>query len=117
MNILEHRAGPALVLVLEGRLDHSGAEAFRKLAESRIDEGIRALLVDFQGVDFVASTGIRALIVPYQKIAQLGGRIGILHPGDSVKSVFQLAGLDKVFKSYTSEEEALSDGPWKDPAA
>lgn len=117
MNILEHRAGPILVMVLDGRLDHAGAEAFRKLSETRIDEGIRALLVDFQGVSFVASMGIRALIVPYQKIAQLGGRIGVLNPAASVKSVFELAGMDKVFKSYSSEAEALEDGPWMEPVS
>lgn len=106
-----------LVLSLEGRLDHAGAEEFRKTAEAAVAGGQRSVVVDFQGVDFLASMGIRALLVPSQRVAQAGGRFALAGLGRSVRSVFELSGLDKVFQSYPTVAEALADGEWPLPAA
>ena len=75
MKIEERREGPIVVLSIEGRLDHAGAEAFDAHVTKLIAEGTRKLVVDFHQVDFVASMGIRALIKPYQALSPQGGKI------------------------------------------
>ena len=108
MKIEERRAGPVVILSIEGRLDHAGAEIFDDRVSRHIAEGDRLFVVDFHGVDFVASTGLRALIKPYQALAPQGGKIVVTHLGDSVRNVFRLAGIEQAIPIHESVEAAVT---------
>ena len=72
MQISERKEGQILVIIVSGRLDHAAAESFQEYALRRINEGARSILVDFGGTTFIASMGIRALIVPHKKFPETG---------------------------------------------
>jgi anti-sigma B factor antagonist len=112
MQITERCDGPLLILSLDGRLDHEGAQVFQAAAVRHIEAGERRILVDFGGISFVASLGIRALILPTQLAAQSGGRLCITGLGPSVRNLFETAGLDRMFTVFESVEEALADQAW-----
>ncbi len=112
MQITERREGSILVIGVEGRLDHSGAAAFQELAVQHIREGVRSIVVDFGGTSFVASMGIRAIIVPSQEMSKAGGRFGIAGLSPQVRQLFEIAGLLTVFKAYPTVADAASDGIW-----
>jgi anti-anti-sigma factor len=108
MKIEEKREGAVVVLSIEGRLDHEGSRIFDSHVSKLIDAGERSLVVDFQGVDFLASMGLRALIKPYQTLAQQGGKIVVANLSDSVRAVFRLAGIEKAVPIYDSVEAAVA---------
>lgn len=108
MKIEERREGRVVVLSIEGRLDHAGAEIFDERVSKLIEAGEKALLVDFHGVDFVASMGLRAIIKPYQALAPAGGRIAVANLGDTIHQVFRMAGIDQAVPIYDSVDEALA---------
>lgn len=112
MEITERHEGPILVLSLNGRLDHAGAEIFQKRAVEHINSGVRSMVVDFGGTTFVASMGIRALIIPTQDMSRAGGRIALVGLSAQVRQLFEVAGLFSVFKVYPSLTEAAADGDW-----
>lgn len=94
------------ILRLEGKLDHEGAKVFQETVDAKIAEGARRILVDFGGTSFVASMGIRALIAPTQKLAQMGGQLAICALSPAVAKLFALAGLQQIFSTYSTIEEA-----------
>jgi anti-anti-sigma factor len=100
MQISEEQHGPIWVLKLDGRLDHAGAQVFQACVDRLIDSGARAMIVDFGGIGFLASMGIRALIAPSQKLSQIGGRLAITGLNDSTRGVFEMAGLLQIFTTY-----------------
>jgi anti-sigma B factor antagonist len=108
MKIEDNRLGHAVVLSIEGRLDHAGAEIFDAHVSQLIAAGERSLVIDFHGIDFVASTGIRALIKPYQTLAQAGGKIAVAHLSDTVREVFRIAGIDQAIPVFDSVEAAAA---------
>ncbi len=112
MTITEHREGGLLVLAVEGRLDHAGAGEFQTRACRHIADGERAMVVDFQGTSFVASMGIRALILPAQEMAKAGGRLALAGLSPQLRRLFEISGLLKVFQVYPTAAEAASDGDW-----
>lgn len=112
MNVLESRAGDVVVLTLDGRLDQEGAPVLETCVKKHIESGCRSILVDFCGISFLASMGIRALIIPTQALSRLGGRLGVTGLGESTLVVFETAGLTKVFPVYDSVEAALADPAW-----
>lgn len=112
MTIHESQQGSVLVLTLDGRLDHTGAPWLEACVNKHIQAGSRSILIDFLGISFLASMGIRALIIPTQALSKLGGRIGVTGLGESTKSVFETTGLSKVFPIYESVDAALADSAW-----
>ena len=108
MKIEEKREGRVVVLSIEGRLDHEGGRIFDAHVSKLIEAGERALVVDFHGVDFLASMGLRALIKPYQTLAQSGGKIVVANLSDSVRTVFRLAGIEKAVPIYDSVAAAVA---------
>jgi len=112
MQITEHHEGPILVIAVEGRLDHSGAGAFQEYTVNRIQEGARSMVVDFTHTTFVASMGIRAIIVPAQEISRAGGRFGLTGLSPQLRQLFEISGLLKVFNTYPTLADAAADGVW-----
>jgi len=112
MNIQESQHGPVVVMTLDGRLDHDGAPVLEACVKKHSAAGCRSVLVDFAGISFLASMGIRALIIPTQSLSKLGGRMGVTGLGDSTLSVFETAGLTKIFPVYESVDTAIADPTW-----
>jgi anti-sigma B factor antagonist len=80
---------------LVGRLDIEGAQAvdmrFNVLAGSK-----KALVVDLSGVTFLASMGLRTLLVAGRAIAVKGGRMALAGPQENVMRVLTTSGADEV---------------------
>lgn len=112
MQITERKEGPILILALEGRLDHSGAGTFQECALRHIAEGARSMIVDFGGTNFVASMGIRAVMIPAQEMARSGGRFALAGLSPQVTKLFEVAGLLQVFSVYDTVATAQADGAW-----
>lgn len=108
MQITERTEGETLILHLEGRLDHAGAQVFKERARVAVDTGTRHLVVDFSGATFVASMGIRALIVPAQEISRAGGKFALTGLNPEIHRLFEISGLLTVFKVHESLTEALA---------
>jgi len=112
MQITEHQEGPILVVAVEGRLDHAGAGTFQEQTVKRIQEGVLSMVVDFTNTTFVASMGIRAIIVPAQEISRVGGRFGLTGLSPQLRQLFEISGLLKVFNTYPTVADAAADGAW-----
>ncbi len=112
MQISEHHEGPILVLAVDGRLDHAGAGTFQECAVRHIQSGARSMVVDFGGTSFVASMGIRALIVPSQEMSRAGGRLAMVGLSPQLRQLFEMSGLLKVFQVYANVADAAADGTW-----
>jgi anti-sigma B factor antagonist/stage II sporulation protein AA (anti-sigma F factor antagonist) len=108
MTIDERREGKAVVLSIDGRLDHEGCQVFDRKVSSLVAAGEKFLVVDFHGVDFLASMGIRALIKPYQALAPQGGRVVVANVCDSVRTVFKIAGIDQAIATFDSVDSAVA---------
>ena len=52
---------PVTVLTLSGRLDAASHEQLRAAAEKEIKDGSRQILLDFTGVEYMSSAGIRTI--------------------------------------------------------
>lgn len=102
---LAHNGIP--VLSLRGRLNQASADALHAAAmEIAGDPDSRFLIIDMDGVDFIASVGIRALIRPSQGMALKGGKLVVANLNPQLKDFFSLTGLDKMFTVCDSLDDA-----------
>ena len=64
------------------------------------------VLVDLSEVDFLASIGIRLLMLTTKSIASRGGRMVLLNPIPEVQNVLEVTGIPAIIPIYSSLESA-----------
>lgn len=63
LSMRAYRHEDCCTLVLSGELDLSGADALPRAVEQLCGDGARELVLDLADVDFIESTGLRAILM------------------------------------------------------
>jgi anti-sigma B factor antagonist len=82
---VEELDGGVTNVMLRGRLDTVGAGAI-DLKFSAVAGSKRAIVVDLSGIDFLASLGIRVLVMGAKAVRNKGGKLVLLSPDENVPS-------------------------------
>jgi anti-sigma B factor antagonist len=91
---------------LVGRLDITGSQEI-ELAFNAMAGAHRALIVDLAEVEFIASLGLRLLIVAARTVQRKGGRMILLRPPIEVEAVLLSSGTDNVVPILRNLDEAI----------
>lgn len=105
--LVEELDGNVTKVVLAGRLDTTGAGQI-DLKFSTIAGARRSIVVDMSGVSFLASLGIRVLLIGAKAVASKGGKIVLLSPDANVVAVLKSARIDTLIPVVYDLNEALS---------
>ena len=111
--------GNATIVAPEGpRLDAEVAGDFRATLLGLIEGGKGNLIVNLDGVDFIDSSGLGALVSALKHLKQSGrhGDIRLAHVKPPVESVLEIIRLHRVFSRYGSVDEAVKSFPAMDEA-
>lgn len=95
----------ALCIALNGRLDVTGAAAV-ELRFTALAAGHKSVVVDMDGVEFMASMGLRLLVMAARSAASKGGRLVLWRPRPVVAEVITTSGLDALLPMVTELSEA-----------
>jgi anti-sigma B factor antagonist len=97
--------GGILKINLAGRMDVQGTREidakFTGYAASA-----RSVIVDINAVDFLASMGIRTLLLVAKTVSGRGGRLVLLNPDANVTKILEMAGIDTLIPIHRSLDEA-----------
>ena len=77
MELSGERDGDILVLTPEGRIDGSNSADFQSAVMERIDDGAESILLDFAGISYISSAGLRAVLILAKKLNQVNGRFAL----------------------------------------
>ena len=107
--IKSRKNGDQLIVYLSGEIDHCTANALRGEIEALLsDTKIRRLLLNFEAVSFMDSSGVGMIIGRYKTMRARGGSVGAygLHP--PVDRLFRMAGLHRIIAQEDTgrQEEA-----------
>lgn len=94
-------------VTLVGKLDVAGAEKI-ELPLAAVAGTRQNVVVDMVGVDFIASIGIRHLVLAAKTVLRGDGRFLLLNPTPLVSEVLTTAGLEQLLPIVRSEDEALA---------
>ena len=92
-------------ITLVGKLDIAGAETV-DLPLATAAGARRNLVIDMVGVDFIASIGIRHLVMAAKAVARGSSKLVLLDPSPLVTDVLVTAGLDDFLPIVRSAAEA-----------
>ena len=75
----------------------STSDRLREALVEAIDRDVNRLVVDFEGVDFIDSSGIATLVEALQKIREKNGELVLKNLNERVRSVLDVSNLLDVF--------------------
>lgn len=99
-----------LIVHLVGELDHHSAEEVRVKIDDRLDRNnnINKLIMDFSEVTFMDSSGVGVVIGRYKKLSSRNGIVSVTNVRESINRVFELSGMYKIVKLYSTVDDAVS---------
>ncbi len=106
MQTREHTDQGVQTLVIEGEIDLACSPDLRALLHAYAKKKVPALLLDFQAVSYVDSSGL-ATLIEYVRLAQpYGGKFGLAHVSERVRTIFDLVRLTEFFPIFPTLAEA-----------
>lgn len=97
MDMRLERLGTTLVAKLDGELDHSCASEIRERIDKEVCMGgMKNLVMDFDKVDFMDSSGIGVLIGRFKRIKALGGKMLVIRTSPQVDRIIEVSGLKSI---------------------
>ena len=94
MTITKTRDGATLTLALTGRLDAVSAAELGQQVEA-LEADITKLVLDFAGVEYISSAGLRIILLAQKKMNRQGVML-LRHVGEPVMEVFTMTGFSDI---------------------
>ena len=108
MNYKERQTAEYTIVELSGRLTvNDDPGQLRQAVAETVQRGARQVLVDLSGVLYVDSTRLGELISAHVSLMRQGGTLKLIGTPAKIRELFQVAGLDNVFRCYETLEDAL----------
>lgn len=96
-----------LFIRLRGELDQASSENLKFRVSEVIDKYyIKHIILNFEKLGFMDSSGIGFIIGRYSQIKRRQGKIVICSMNDIIERIFNLSGLKRICLVAKSEEEA-----------
>ena len=105
--VIEDLAGGITKVVITGRVDIAGAAAI-DMPMSIVGGSRRNVVIDLSGVDFMASLGLRSIVLSGKAIMSKGGKVALLSPQPAVEEVITTSGIDELIAIYKDEAAAIA---------
>lgn len=108
MEILEEVVGDTRVVVISGRLDGAASTGFAERVGALAAAEKPKLLVDFGGVDFVTSAGLRAVLQVLKRVKASGGVFALCSVQAPVLEVLDISGFTAMLRIHPERAEAIA---------
>jgi anti-anti-sigma factor len=107
MTISDANEGGVIVVSPSGRIDSTTSASLERHLQGLAATGQTRVVIDFTGVDYISSAGLRVLLALAKRGRDQKGRVALFGMNDSVRQVFELAGFVALFTIAPTRAEAL----------
>lgn len=97
MDIKVEREELQTTVFLSGSIDIPGAEKLKQVLNDILKEKVKEVVIDFEEVTFVGSSGIGKLLLFYKNFTSIGCKVKIANLNNELKALFKTIKLDKLF--------------------
>ncbi len=107
MEITVTDAGGVKVVRIEGQLDTQSSPDAQAQLTQLIDQGATKLVVNFEKLNYISSTGLDALLIAAKQLEDNSGELRVCSLNEVVQEVFDISGFTTILTVTKTEPEAL----------
>ncbi|MBN1665309.1 MAG: STAS domain-containing protein [Deltaproteobacteria bacterium] len=108
MEIISRMEKDTAVVTVTGRMDAISAPQYQDKLNEMITAGTIAFVVDFDGLDYISSAGLRGILATAKALKIKGGQVRFANVRGTVKEVFEMSGFGSIFQVHESVAAALA---------
>ena len=97
----------AVIVSFRGRFDYPTIQELERKLSSVLEENPATLVLSLDEVEFISSAGLQVILNLSKKIREKHGQVLLVGLNGTVKRVFELSGLIRIFDTYDTADEAL----------
>lgn len=109
MEITTRTHGDVWIVAIAGKLDSITSPQAQQAFDAIVSGGGRKVTVDFSGLDYISSAGLRVLLGTAKKLGATGGALRTFGLNETVREVFDISGFSTILAVFPSEADALND--------
>jgi anti-anti-sigma factor len=97
---------------LAGRLDSKNSGTLEEiLTEALVDQEHYRLIVNMDGVEYISSSGLKALVAAWRLAREHGGDVLLTNLQHRIMEIFDMIGFDMMFNIYETPADAIDADP------
>jgi len=108
MELIEEVQGRVVVVTARGRLDGSTSQAFATRLETLTARPEPRLVVDFSGIDFVSSAGLRVVLSVLKRVKAAHGMFALCAVQPPIREVLDITGFAGMLDLHPGRAEAVA---------
>lgn len=108
LTIDERKVDGVTVLDFGGRITlGEGSALMRDTVKELVEQGVKSVVINLGGVNYVDSSGIGALVSCFTTMKNRGGHLKLLNLTGKIQDLLIITKLLTVFETYDDEAEAV----------
>ncbi len=108
LDVTFERKEEILLGKLGGRVDTTNADELQNTLDAEITAEDHALILDFEHVSYISSSGLRVVLRMAKRFNDPGKRFAICSLSESVREILTMSGFDQLISIYESQAAAIS---------
>lgn len=108
MDVQIQQQDKATVVAVSGKIDAMTAPTLESSIAAQIKKGSMCIVLDFGGVDYISSAGLRVILASAKSLKSKAGTLLLANVGGTVREVFDISGFGSVFTIYESVDAAVA---------
>ena len=107
MEITVRDEGDTKVVKLDGKLDTNTTPLAESEINALLEGGTEKLLVNFERISYISSSGLRLLLATAKILKGRGGELTVCSLNEMATEVFEISGFSSIINVFASEQDAL----------
>lgn len=105
----------ALIMKIDGEIDHRYATRIRREADRKIvTYPDKTFIIDLSSVSFMDSSAIGVIIGRYKLVKSFGSEVFLVSCSEPVARILSMSGIEKIIKIFDTLPDALNNVQRKD---
>ena len=100
-------AGDIRIAEMDGRIDSGNASHVAELLDKGIEAGGESLILDFGGVSYISSAGLRLCLILARRLSGPQQRFAICSLSQHIREVITTSGFDTLMPVHDSRDDAI----------
>ena len=99
-----------LVVYLSGEIDHSNSITYKRAIMEQVElNNIKSLVLDFERVRYIDSSGIGLILGRYNQMKALNGILAISGASHQLYMLLRISGVNSIIRCFGSVKEACKE--------
>ena len=96
------------VMRVKGRVDSETAPELDEALTKLLQNNRNKIVLDLQGVEYMSSAGLRAMVKAYQGAKSAGGDLRLACVSNPVEVILRTVGMMQMLQMYPTDQEAVA---------